>query len=456
MGGHQPPGPVCGHKLGTQWIDNGTSCRARTSSPHSVGHPSAAEVKRRKLATTLHAQNARDLLKAQLPVVLDNMSDEQIRQMQMVLDASVIDPAIEKEAKKYYTKAGVWTSQGYAIWDEGAKRKADRIMDGFIRVADWDSRIRLDYQKLMESNALKPATDNPDEATFFDSIKKTLDKRGVWLQYGAQLVRDPDDPSSHIVDPRTFSVWITLGQDGDKIPTKNGKLTRDALLETSELGLEYYMRVHLGPVQKALEREMARLDNQISTGQSQHISLRQERSHSPIVATISDVLGGADFPDYSIWDPPFRMLLRAREMNIRGNISASRALVITAAILARTNAQVLADYVDKTTTGAGRAVTILKVAKVCGEIAGIVLMVTGVVAAARVGLAAAAEGGAGTASEVDVLAKKVVDKAIADNPELASDLGNVRWVRGPKGQIGGFVKGGHSSGLSGGGWQNWP
>ena len=83
-------------------------------------------------------------------------------------------------------------------------------------------------------------------------------------------------------------------------------------------------------------------------------------------------------------------------------------------------------------------------------------MVTGVVAAARVGLAAAAEGGAGTASEVDVLAKKVVDKAIADNPELASDLGNVRWVRGPKGQIGGFVKGGHSSGLSGGGWQNWP
>ena len=457
MGGHHPQGSLCGHKLGKHWIDRGTNCRARNTSPHSAGHLSAAEVKRRRLATALHAQDARALLKAQLPVVLDNMSDEQIGQVQMVLDAAVIDPELEKEAKKYRDRAGVWTAEGSAIWDEASNRKADRIMEGYIRFGAWDQRIRLDYKKLMERNALNPITDNPDEATYLDSIQKTLEKRGVWLQYGAQMVRDPQDPSSRIIDPRTFSVWLTLGPEGDKIPTKTGKLTRDALLDTTELGAGYYERVYLGPVQKALEREMARLDNQISTGQSQHMALRQEHIHSPIVATVSDVLGGASFPDFSIWDPPFRMLLRARELNAGGNVKASQALLVTAAILARTCAQAIAEYIDKTTTGAGRAVAGLKVLKIAGEIAQVVLLVTGVVAAvSRLSVAAAVEGGAGATSEVDALAKKIVDKAVADNPELAKDLASVRWVRGPKGSICGFVKGNHSYGLSGGGWQNWP
>jgi len=456
MGGHQPPGPLCGNEVGDQWIDSGTSCRARNSSSHSVGHLSNSDRKRRKLAASLHAQDAQILLKAHLPVVLDNMTDAQLQQMQMVLDAAVVDPEIKKEAKKYYDKAGVWTSQGSAIWDEDAERKADRIMEGYITVGDWDKRIRLDYQKLMEPDALKPITDNPDEASYLDSIKRTLAKQGVWLQYGAQMVRDPEDPSSRILDPRTFAVWLTLGPEGDAIPTDTGKLTREILLKTTELGAGYYERVYLGPVQTALEREMTRLDNQIASGRSEHISQGQNRRDHPIVAPISDVLGGADFPDYSIWDPPFRLVLSAREFNVGGNVKASQAFLVTAAILTRTCAQVLADYIDKTNTGAGRAVTALKVAKTAGEIAGAVLMVTGVVGMARAGIAAAAEGGtaAGT-SEVDVLAKKVVDKYVAENPELAQELRSVRWVKGPKGSIGGFVKPSHSYGL-GSGWQQWP
>jgi len=456
MGGHQPPGPLCGNKVGDQWIDDGTSCRARNSSSHSAGHVSSAEKKRRKLAVSLHAQDARVLLKTHLPVVLENMTDEQIQQMQMVLDAAVVDPEIKKEAQKYYDKAEVWTSQGHAILDEDAERKANRIMEGYISVSDWDKRIRLDYKKLMEPDALEPVTDNSDEACFLDSVNKTLDKRGVWLQYGPQLVRDPEDPSSRILDPHTFAAWLTLGPDGDMIPTDTGRLTRDILLDTTTLGAAYYERVYLGPVQTALEREMGRLDNQISAGRSEHFAQGQNRSEHPIVAPISDALGGADFPDYSIWDPPFRMVLRAREFNVGGNVKASQAFLVTAAILTRTCAQILADYIDKTNTGAGRAVTALKVAKTAGEVAGAVLMVTGVVGVARAGIAAAAEGGtaAGT-SEVDVLAKKIVDKYVADNPELAQDLRNVRWVKGPKGSIGGFVKPNHSYGL-GSGWQQWP
>ena len=458
MGGHQTPGPLCGHKVGKGWIDDGTTCRARTSSPGPVGHrATAAEVKRRNLAAALHAQDARELLRTQLPAVLEIMTDAQIRQMQMVFDAAVIDPEILKDAKKYYDRAGVSTSQGYAIWDEALQHKADRIMAGYITVEKWDKRIRLEYEKLLEPNALKPITDNPDEAAYLDAIRKTLANRGVWLQYDVQRVRDPEDPSSRILDPHKFGVWLTLGLDGDTIPTKTGKLTRETILKTTELGAGYYERVFLGPVQKGLEREMSRLDNEIAGGLSQHQMLAKiRRDAPPLVAGISDLLGGADFPDESIWNPPYSFVLRARTFNTGGNVKASQAFLVTAALLTRTCAQVLADYIDKTSSGAERAVKVLKVAKTAGEIAGVVLTVTGVVGIARAGAAAVAEGGAAaTTSEVDVLAKKVVDRYVAENPELANELSNVRWVRGPKGSIGGFVKPNHSYGL-GSGWQKWP
>jgi hypothetical protein len=451
----EPPGPLCGDKLGENWIDDGTNCRRRSPSTKPVGHHSSAEIRRRKLAASLHAENAIALLKLKLPYVIKGMTEAQLDHMQTVFDAAVVDPEIQKEADIYYKRAGVWMDNGYAIWDEAAKRKADKIMEGFITVGEWDKRIRLDYKKLLEPQALDPVTDNPDEATYLKDVRKTLDKKGVWLRYGQKLVRDPEDPSAHIYDPHQFEVWLSLGADGDTIPSKDGKLTHEALLNTMELGAGYYDRVYLGPVQRKLENEMARLDNQISAGQAEHRAQSQIRAGSPIVAKISDTLGGANFPDYSIWDPPFKMFLQAKEMNIGGNVRASQAYIVAAAILTRTCAQVLAAYIEDTTSGAERAVKVLKVAKTAGEVAGVALTVTGVVAVARVGVAAAAEGAAGTSSEVDALAKKVVDKYVADNPGLADELKEIRWVKGPKGSIGGFVKPGHSYGL-GTGWQQWP
>ncbi len=456
MGG-QTPGSTCGYKLGGHWVDKGTNCRSRNTPHRPLGsHPSAETLLRRR-ATSLRAEDARVLLKAKLPFVLKKMTDAQIHQMQRVCDAAVVDPEIRKEAQKYYDRAGVFTDEGSAIWDEAAKRKADRIMAGFIQVDDWDKRIRLDYQKLMEPTALDPITDNPDEACYLRGIKQTLDQRGVWLRFEEKLIRDPEDPSAHILDVHHFDVWLSLGPSGDTIRTETGKLTRDALLNTTELGAEYYEKVYLGPVQKALEREISRLDSQISTGRSQHESLRQLRAGSPIVSRVSDVMGGADFPDYSMWDPGFKLYLRARELNIGGNVKASQAYLMTAAYMTRTCAAVLADYLDKNDRGSGRAVTILKVLKTCGQVAGAALAVTGAVGIARAGIAALTEGSAvGTTSELDVVGKKALDEFIAKNPETAEGLKEVQLVPGPKGSITGFVKGGHSYGASAGGWGKWP
>jgi hypothetical protein len=92
---------------------------------------------------------------------------------------------------------------------------------------------------------------------------------------------------------------------------------------------------------------------------------------------------------------------------------------------------------------------VLKVAEVAGAVAGVAVTAVGLLAIG--GAAAAAGGTAAAEGSVDALAEKLVQKAIAETPELAEELKYVRVVKGPKGNILGYVKGSHSSGLGAGG-----
>ena len=116
-----------------------------------------------------------------------------------------------------------------------------------------------------------------------------------------------------------------------------------------------------------------------------------------------------------------------------------------AALSVRNAAQLLSNYVDNTASGAERAVKILKVARTAGEVAGVVLMVTGVGAVAM-GLARAGTAVAVTDASIDALAEREVARYLARNPELASELNQVRLVPGPRGTILGGMRGGHSAG----------
>ncbi len=88
---------------------------------------------------------------------------------------------------------------------------------------------------------MTPTTDNPDEADYLEGVRKTLETRGVWLRLSPKLVRDADDRSRWVTDPRHFEVWLSLGARGDTIPTKSGRIDREALLNTRVLGAGYYV-----------------------------------------------------------------------------------------------------------------------------------------------------------------------------------------------------------------------
>jgi hypothetical protein len=378
----------------------------------------------------LKAVDARLILQAQLPLVLKQMSDKQLDQMQRVLDAAVVNPIVQREANDFYKRAIVAQHGSVFMRDESMERRGDRAMKSFITVKEADKHIRVDYKALLTPDALNVTTDNPDERAYLQAVRNTLEAKGVWLRFAPKLVRDPDDPSRHVFDYQQFEVWISLGPDGDTIPTDNGRLTRDILLKTTVLGANYYRRVHQGPTQAALEKEIRRLRNLIDEGMIEHDRLiKRYRDAAPLVAEISDALGGADLPDRSIWDEPHKLVLRALQLNVGGNVKRSPAYLVAAAISTRHAAWLLAQYIEDSTSGAERAVTALKVARTAGHVAEIGLGVmtgVGIVrSAVRGGAAIAGEASAAAATDasVDAAAERMTSRYAArsniTNKELA-------------------------------------
>src|SRR5258708_1686070 len=221
--GDTPRWPLCADRVGQNYIDAGTNCRTKT--PH-VG-PTGTDQLIRRRARALKAADARALIGAPLPFVLKHLSDGQIRQVQRVLDAYVIDPEIQKEADKYY-KRGTLAATAYGtMTDPAVMAHGDRIMRNYIPVKKSDQFIRLDFAALLEPNALKPQTDNPDEASYLRSVRNTLAEKGIWLKIDQKILYDQNDRNRYYRDPHQFEASLCVAADGETITTATGRLTRD-------------------------------------------------------------------------------------------------------------------------------------------------------------------------------------------------------------------------------------
>jgi hypothetical protein len=142
------------------------------------------------------------------------------------------------------------------------------------------------------------------------------------------------------------------------------------------IGAGYYEKVDLGPVLSELDRQMSNLSNAIDGGLDQYFELAKIRREAAIgVVFISDHIGGAHFPDESLWLQPNKLLVKAREFRIKPNTYATRAMLIATAIVARNAAMIMSEYLDDTEKGVDRAVKMLKVAEKAGEVAQIVLTI---------------------------------------------------------------------------------
>lgn len=362
------------------------------------------------------------------------LTPAQVIQLQRWLDAAVVDPAVQHEADAIY-HAGTKIYGNIAYTDPVTKRRVDRVMRDYIALNRLDDTVRLDLSKLLDPKALKPITDNPDEAEYLESVRKTLERQGVWLRLASSLVKDPDDRSHWINDGRHFDVWLSLGPRGDAIPTKTGRIDRETLLATRIIGADYYRKVDKGPVQRALDQQVKTLRSQIEDGMALHAEMSKIRREAPIgVAATSDLLGGADFPSDDIWDAPNKLVVGAMTLKNAGLTWGAGCLLIVAAISVRNASNLLHRYIDKTTTGAERAVTGLKVARAAGEVAVVVLTVmTG--AALVTGAGAAASGAAAADAGVDAAAERLLARYVARNPGIDAELNSVKLVPGPRGTV---------------------
>src|SRR6266496_1035307 len=369
----------------------------------------------RHRAIALKAADAQVLLNSALPFVFRTMTSAQVQAVQKVLDAEVVNPEIYKQANDIYRKSVIAQSGDIVNRNQQMVERAYRLNATRIPAGEEDKHVRLDFKKLLRADALLPKTDNPDEAVYLSRVRNILSEKGVWLRFDHQSVRVPGDHGSWMIDPRTFQAWLSLGYGGDPIPTKDGQLTREALLGTTVIGAGYWQNVHQGPVQQALEKEIHRLEQQIEYGVMQHDMLAKIRRDAfPGVTEVSDVLGGADFPARSMWDHPHKLLVKALEMRVGGNVSGCQAYLVFAAIVTRNAARLLAAYIDDSGSGAERAVTVLKVAKTAGEIAEIGLAVTGVAGIVRGTVSVSVGGGAaGAYATLDAGEKRLVTEYLA-------------------------------------------
>lgn len=349
----------------------------------------------RQRAVALGAADARTLIRSALRVVASTMTDAQIGQVQKVLDAAVVNPALEKEydelmrrsivnpalVQDYERMARYSAEQSRPYRTKGRDpnivRRADKVLQERIEISQADKHVKLDFGKLLTQDALVPTSDNPDEKHFLIKIRHVLVSNGVWLRFEPQLVRSPEDPSRWIVDQRTFQAWLTVGYNGTPIPTQDGRLTREALVDGA-FGAGYYREVITGKVQSALDNAIKLVTTEVNHWKQVHWQQDSARTTAaPGVVFVSDHLGGADYPSQKIWDLPQKLLARARSENKSGKLKQAGKTIVVAALATQSSAKRLNRYIDDEMKGAGRAVKALTVATKAGKIAGDVLIIMG-------------------------------------------------------------------------------
>jgi hypothetical protein len=332
----------------------------------------------RQHAVQLGAADAKALLKSKLPFLLPILTPAEIGQVQKVLDAAVVNPALQKDYADAARKNAA-AERARGVFSDGAVYRTPdspqmrKISAELIDVTKGDKHIRLQHPKLLAHDALKALSDNPDEAAYLNKIMRALSNKGVYLRIEPSRVRDPDDRSHLVNSDKEFDVWLSYGVDGDTIPTKDGRLTRDNLLDTTTIGAGFYTDVINGVAQTRFKQAADRLSRFIEDGMDRHSQQEIARvTAAPGVVTIADFMGRAgEYPTQKIWDFPSNLLTTARAANREGDMYLAGIWLSFASFFASLAAERLNNYTEATIKGAGRAavaIIVIDTALSCLEI----------------------------------------------------------------------------------------
>jgi hypothetical protein len=364
----------------------------------------ATNENRQQVGNTSAGLNAQKIV-ATVPGLKQLLSAAQLCKIQDIFDAAILNPEIKKEAAELYRKSVISQSGSLILRDSNKVNQANKHLRKQIKVSEQDKQIRLDYSKMLNADALLPRTNNPDEMNYLLKVRQILQTKGVWLRLSQPFVQDSKDKSRSVLDPLHWELWFSLGFDGDAIPTHDCIIDRDELLKTTMLGAGYYSAVLTGPVQMRIKQILAHLDTETDDAFAEHCRLIQRYNQAaPGVAWTSDKLGGASLPSMAIWDRPRKLTLTAMAENAGGDVIKSQVYLVAAAKALQHNTEMIADYAEKSSSGAGVAIKWLKRARMAGKIAELGLVITGVGAAFR-----AIRGGSAVAA--DVAQQKALDEA---------------------------------------------
>lgn len=340
----------------------------------------------RRKAQSLNAQDAEVLIISTLAHVRSQLSQKQVNQVQKVLDAAVVNPAVKEEAAELARRSVTQRAGSLVIHDPRIERSVDKVNEGMIWVREEDKRIRLDYEKLLGTNALEPITDNPDEAEYLKKVANTLKEKGVWLRVGQE----------RLTDPRSFVVWLSLGPGGDQVPAGVGLLDREAILGNQLLAANYHKEVTEGSFRSTLKSEIYRLGLEVEDGRKEHNRLirRHDTTYTgflsipvPFVPEISDALGGADLPDLSIWNVPQKLLAEAWDSFYADKFERAQAYLILGAVATNKAAQKLQTYAEDSIEGAALGASIAQITAVTCSIIVTITTVGGLAVGAARGVA---------------------------------------------------------------------
>ena len=230
----------------------------------------------RNRAQELKVLDARDLLKG-FSALLPHLTAE-IDNVQRVIDVEAINEAVDRE----YEEFGRKTSKGWVaashkhLRDPADEEKLKTIAKKKIATTN-SVRIRVDVNSLLAPDALKPTSDNPDEAAYLLQVRSALDYHGVWLSVFLNQSQIARTTYTALNDPRRWFVTLSLG-NGDEFKTDTGSLTRDVILGTPLLGGGYYEHVYQGPTWRLLHEMVERVAAKVDEGRRLHHAWAENRA----------------------------------------------------------------------------------------------------------------------------------------------------------------------------------
>ncbi len=123
-------------------------------------------------------------------------------------------------------------------------------------------------------------------------------------------------------DPKLFRVWLSYGKNGRAIDAPLGYIGRHEILAAVSVGKGLYGEVDNGPVAQQFDKLVTRATINIELGQDEHMRLMKKNHNAAVgVVPVVEFLGSSgDLPEFSIWEPPHDLLIKALNLRNQGNI----------------------------------------------------------------------------------------------------------------------------------------